>query len=338
MMETAVTHSDTASETHFISNDAEYRKTGVLPVKEENAAEPAKQEPATGALPAKESSEPAEKQAETAAASEAAKHQEQVAQRTSAKERREQLRSEIRELLRERDEISKELDRQKQGNNPPQAEASSATAADAAPVKPKQDDFKTWEEFDAARDDYHDKMADYKAHQAVKTYEASRLQREQQVKLEQQMREVKEKYPEFDDVAIPFGMEIGKDPAIHQAVKKRISDSKVLPELLMVMAGADEAKRQEFLKLSKTDPVAALGEIAVFEYLIKEKLTESKPKAPEKQGPKAPPEPATEVSGKSGAPVDEVEAAQRANDGSPDSFARYKAAANRRDLERARKG
>lgn len=327
-MSTPVVTPDSTTDLHFISQDPEYRKTGVLPQ--------------AVSTPAKEPSEPEKVDATVDADVDHEGESAAVPETAVQEPKKRNAETRIRELVAQTKRLEAQLD---EARRPKETKAESSPApekqpeikADAAPVKPKQDDFKTWEEFDAARDDYHEKMADYKAQQAVKTYEASRAQREQQVKLEQQMREVKEKYPEFDDVAIPFGMEIGKDPAIHQAVKKRISDSNVLPELLMVMAGADEAKRQEFLKLSKTDPVAALGEIAVFEYLIKEKLTESKPKAPEKQAPKAPPEPATEVSGKSGAPVDEVEAATRANDGSPDSFARYKAAANRRDLERARK-
>lgn len=244
----------------------------------------------------------------------------------------------IKQLLEQNKAKDAEIARLKAGTKP-QAESAPAKSVNPleAPKKPKQDDFKTWEEFDAARDDYYEKKASYEAHSAVEGYKQQQVREAGERAIAEKVAEAKKVYPDLDaDKLGVIATEISGDQAMPLMVKQRIGRSTVMPHLLYVLTG-DPAKWDAFRNLAKTDPLAANDELVLMEQLIKQELgkkseatVEEKP-TPEKKVTNAPPPP-REANGKGTVPPDAV-----GNALENDDFEAYKKSKNASDLSRRRK-
>lgn len=207
-------------------------------------------------------------------------------------------------------------------------EPSQELAPPKKPVRPQIKDFdgsagKTVDDYDAAlekyeaeRDEYIEKMAEYKAAITRKEIEAEQSQKEALGKLQKDWSDARERYgEEFDSIAQPVidGM---ADKNVHPAVLQAMRNAKNPLDLLYTIGG-DEAERDAFLQDAKTNPVNAIRKMGVYEYLVAEALKggeKSKPKkAPEKPVTSVPP-PVREVGGSGSSTEEPGVAAARAND------------------------
>lgn len=302
---------------------AEWRTKGI-------SAEPTKKEESATSV------ESAAKPAETVSEPEAEKKQEPRG-KLSAKERAEQLKAENSELQAELDKRAKLRRELAQPDEKKPAESSTVDAK--APVKPKSDDFKTWDEYETARDKYFEDVADYKASKAVADDRVKRAQEVQQKEMQEKWNDGKKRYTDFEKVINPVINTVLSDPQIPAIVKAMVNDSPVIVDLLYTLGG-DANELHEFLQLAKTNPLGAVRKLAITEDLVRQELGKKGTardesgqftKAPEKKSTEAPPPP-SEVSGRGSTPADEVESAAKKDD-----FRTFREAANRRDLQR-RKG
>lgn len=313
---------------------ATWRQKGTLPSKE--SKQPPKTEDSAASTTADE------KTVESAPASEADKAV-TTHKKLTAKERSAQLDAEIAEL---NEKLAKRAELRKQVAQPDDKKTAAPSTAEAkdgkAPVKPKQEDFKTWDEYEEARDKYFEDLADHKAAKAIADDRAARQQEAAQKALQEKVDEGKQRYPDFEKVVAPAAKALMSDPEIPDLVKLMINDSPVFTDLLYVM-GSDPAELSDFLTLAKVKPLDALRKIAVSEELIRQELAGKSEKrrdadgkfksdvVAEKKSTEAPPPP-KEVGGRGAAAGDEVDQAFKNGD-----VRAFRAAQNRRDLER-RKG
>jgi hypothetical protein len=220
-------------------------------------------------------------------------------------------------------------------------------ADEKAPKKPQEKDFKTWEEYEAAKDSYLEEMADYKAQKRLEAYQSQQRQEAAQKEMQSRLDAAKARYGDGSDVTIvETAKAIFQDQAIPGPIREVLNESDVLIDVLYTL-GKDSEGLAEFLELAKSKPGAAMRKAVLIEKLVSEELAKGggKPaagetpernsdgkfvstKPPEKKNTSAPPPP-KETSGRSGPPADEVEGAVKSGD-----FASYRAAANRRDLAR----
>jgi hypothetical protein len=359
--------SSTAAQTFEIPSDPkanlEWRTTGKLPG---NA-------PAGDGKP-KEDSTPSNKNAsddnssETAAASATAPKQEKTKQPTAA-DRLNEVLADLKKAGLTPAEL-KSFKREAQAAAP----TTETTPAKAAPektanpqglekpVKPTMKDtkadgtpkFAAWEDFDAAKDEYHDAMAEYRAKVAVLEDRQARAAEAQQQTLAQKVSEAKARYGDQTEATIGNATrEILGAEGIHLAVKDLIGGSPILVDVMYAL-GSDPADLASFIDLAKSDPAAAIRKFVLLEHLTAEELkgagkgaaaekgagaeaTERgddgkfvSKTAPAKQRPATPPPP-EELNTRGSAPPDPSDAAVRNND-----FRAFKDAEDRKDLARRR--
>jgi hypothetical protein len=211
------------------------------------------------------------------------------------------------------------------------------------PKKPVQDDYATYDLYDAAIDKWHEAVADYRA-------ELKLAERDRKTQAEASAKATTEK---LDAAGKRYGEEskstitetagtVFNDPKIAGPVKALIDDSPVIADLLYTL-GSKADDLQEFVTLARTNPGQAIRKVVLMERLIAEELAKGdKPAAgteagrdasgkftpPAKKVTEAPPPP-KEAGGRSAAPPDPVDRAAAAND-----FTTYRSEANRRDLAR----
>ena len=268
----------------------------------------------------------------------------------NAESRKEELNREIRDLIAKRDQAKQEVEAQPAKKDvKPQAEPSTAQPVDPKrPVKPKAEDFKTWEEVQAADAKYLEDLTDYKAEQKIQEYEQRQRQSAQTQALQVKLDEAKSRY---GDEAEPKIMDTAKtvfdDKAIPIAIKTAIGRSKVMVDALYVM-GSDQNELASFIDLSIKDPLEALRKWYTVEGLVTAELEKSagKPEPkPETNGntperdedgkflpariAKKAPAPPTELGGSSSPPGDERDRA--AASGNVRAFMQD---GNRRDIAR----
>lgn len=357
------------------TNDVEYaewRQTGKLPPKKEAAAasqdEPTNKDEAAASDKSSEAKKP-----KLAPDPESGNQEPHKKGKLSAKERGAQVDDEIADLeqkLARRAELRRQLnepaDEKKAETSTAKSDAKKEEAPKGleAPVKPKWDDFKDkengYELFDAAKDDYFDKLSDYKADKKLADYEARQQQNAEIKAFVEKVETAGKRYSDFDAKKLDEAAgKIVADNTISPVVKDMFRDSSVMVDVLYVMS-RDAEKFDEFLVLARTNPTKALREFAVTENLVMEELggkpAAKKPAGTEKQEPtrdatgkfqktdvdededeqppnKAPekkitaaPPPADEVGTRGSAPTDAVASAAKRND-----FQAFRNAANRRD-------
>lgn len=232
------------------------------------------------------------------------------------------------------------------------------------PVKPTMQDkkadgtlkFAGWEEFDEAKDQYHEEMAAYKAKLAVLGDRQERAAEAQQQRLAAKLSDARTRYGDHTDGTIGeatraiMSPETGVPPLIQQF----LNESPVLVDAMYVM-GSKDGDVAAFIELARTDPGAALRKFALIEHLVEQELagakTTDKPadkaqrgedgklvagqsdtadKTPVNKKPPAPPPP-EELNTRGSAPSDAIATAVKNND-----FASFKATEDRLDLARRR--
>jgi len=312
---------------------AEWRQTGKLPGDPKD--KPSKEDSAPSKSSADEESE------KGAPAPEAGKPR-QI--RTNAETRKEELNREIRDLLSKRDQLRKEVE---PGKPDVKAEPSPAPAEPESkrPVKPKQDDYDSWEQYDAAKDKYDEDLADWKAAQKIEEYEQRQRQEVQTREMQNRLNEAKERYgAEAEEKVLGTAKTVFNDQQVPPAIKTALGRSEVLVDALYVM-GSDAAELDQFLDLAKKDPLEALRKWFTVEALVKEELGTSAKAAPargadgkflpekpiEKPARQRPPAPPTELNGSSSPPGD-----VRASAAEKGDFRSFKQDADRRDIARIR--
>jgi hypothetical protein len=316
-----------------------------------------------------------------APASEAGKQTER--RRSTAEDRKAQLNREIQDLLKKRDSLRAEA-----GEKPTSTPESSTgnQAADKTqqapqvapqvkdedivfpdlkkpekPQKPNSDNFKSWDDYEKAREEYQDKlvdyseqMAEYRAEHKLRVRDLRTARTAAQEKIDRDFAEAGKRYADFDTVAGPTLKTIITDRAIHDDVKNLIGISPVFADLVYTIGG-NKGEAEKFLELARKDRIGAIRKIVILEGLIQAELTKNasgKGKASATTDDDAgagerdergrftgapnrvsnAPEPPDEVGGRGTATTDESERAFKRND-----FRAFMDAENRRDLER-RKG
>jgi hypothetical protein len=316
---------------------AEWRNTGKLP----GDPKPSKDESA----PSKSSAD--DESGKAAPASEAGKGKRQ--ERTNADTRKEELNREIRELLAMREQLRQDV---APGKKDVKAESSTAPEAHAPealkrPVKPKQDEFDSWDAFEAAQDKYLEDLADFKAAARIEEHTQRQRQEATQREMQQRLDAARERYGEEAEPKITeTAKTIFSDAGVPPAIKTALGRSEVLVDALYVM-GSDAKEFSAFLDLAKKDPLEALRKWFTVEGLVKEELSgKAAPKAesagapprgpdgkflPEKPVKKSAPAPPVELNGNASPPGDESERAAHSGD-----FRAFKHDRDRKDLLRYR--
>ena len=167
------------------------------------------------------------------------------------------------------------------GKDAKPAQEKTATQEEKPPVKPKLADFKTWEEFDEAKDKYHEDLAKFESKKAVENYKAEHKQQSQQQTIADgwaaQCAEAEKEFADFKEVA--FSSDVPMSDAMMQAIVTSEFGAKVAYEL---GKDPDEAER-----ISKLSPVAAIREIGKIESRIAGKTPAAEDKDKEDDVPPA---------------------------------------------------
>jgi hypothetical protein len=207
------------------------------------------------------------------------------------------------------------------------------------PVRPKQENFKTWDEYQQADDKYLEDLADWKAAQKLEEHTAKLREQAAVESMQTRLNEAKSRYgEEAEPKVLDTAKTVFEDQKVAPAIKAAIGRSKVLVDALYVM-GSDATELASFVELARTDPLEALRKWFTVEALVQQELGKQKPE-PEETPPRAAdgkfqpvrksaPAPPTELNGNSSPPGDERERA--ANTGNVRAFF---AEGNRRDMQR----
>lgn len=349
---------------------AEWRQTGKTPEPKSAAAESTT--PKEAPAPSKESSAASQDAGKGAPASEAGSHK-QEPKRGNAETRLNEILADLKTAgltpaeLKTFKRAAQQDAAASSGEKDGKTASSPASEAPKGLEPPQKPDFKnwtgTWEELEAAKDDYAEKLAEYKAQKAVRDYAMQQANAAQAKELTGKVQEAQKRYGDEAAGTIQGTAKtiFAPDSGVPQVVKAIINDSPVLVDLLYVM-GSKPAELQEFLESAKTNPGAALRKVVLVEKLVQEELAKGSSgkepaagesgssterdengrfqssAAPAKKPSKAPPPPA-EMGGHGSPPPDPVDSAATAyaTSGDPDAFRRFREAANRRDLA-ARRG
>jgi hypothetical protein len=160
-------------------------------------------------------------------------------------------------------------------------------AADGRPEKPKLEHFESYDKWEDAKDEYMEKLADWKVDQREK--QRSEQFRQQQAQQQAQavaktfnerLAAAKARIADFDDVV--QGAIADHDVQISRAMSEAITESEQGPDVVYYLAKhPDEAKR-----ISALSPLAAAREIGKIEVKV---APEAEPDKPAKTVSKAPP-------------------------------------------------
>lgn len=319
---------------------AEFLKTGVMPETKADPS-PAKEHPANGDKP----------EGKTAPASEPGDKQEP--RRSNADTRLNELLDDLREagLTPKALKSFKQDYKRAEAAEPARQETPSKPTEGLdefglkIPIRPKAADYegKTWAEYEAAKDQFSDEQADYKASRKLEEFKVSQRNESAQKELDGKLAEAEKRYGEEAKGTISKAAStIFNDAKIPGAVKALVNDSPVLTDLLYVL-GSKEEDMADFIQSAQASPGAAIRKLVLIEKLVIEELAKSGKsdtdrgedgkfqKAPEKKLTAAPPPP-KEVDGTKAAPPDASEAAYKRGDARA-----YIEAENLREL-RQRKG
>lgn len=329
----------------MLPTDSEYRKTG-----KPSAVEPAPKADSTPATSSEPSSE-----GETETASEAATDTKQD-KRSEPKPPRSTADSRLRELLDDlkRAGLSpaelKSFKRDAQREAEPKSDERSSSASapehtdkpaakqptyeDQHP-KPKLEDFDSIEAHTEALTDWKLDKREFERSQREAAEAQSKAIREK-------LADANSRYGEGAETSIRSAAKsIAESADVHPAVKSVLTDSAVLADVLYTL-NSKEGELASFIQLAKENPNAAIRKAVLLEHLISQELSKGAPseterdesgkfvaQKPAKKVTEAPPPP-REASGRNAAPPDDVASASKTLD-----FAAYRAAQNRRDLQRS---
>jgi len=325
-----------APEALQVPHDAEgylqWRMTGEIP------EQPKKAESAAADAPKEEKSE-AKSEAAAKPESETGGQEHKKGGKKSAEERIAQLTARTKELEARLEAASKPEATKANEKAEPAAKPQEKLEA---PKKPLLKDFKSYDEYETAKDKYYEDLADYRAALKLAEFRQQQVQQAKSQELQTKLTDARARYENADAVIAPAAKSIMEDAQIPGVVKAMVDDSPVMIDLLYVL-GSKAEELSQFVTLAKTQPLAAMRTVAAMEQMIQAELgkseqnrgadgkfSKSEEKAPEKKETKAPPP--EKVLGGGSPPADEAEAALKAG-----NFREFKRIENQRDLER-RKG
>jgi hypothetical protein len=305
-------------ETPTLAEYARYRTDGELPERFKQADTPAEAAPATSEGDEPESvpeAEPEEQQQEKP------KHG-----KLSAEDRIAQLEATIAKIKR-----GAGLERKTEVApvNQPQPQAQPTQQQYAHPKPTVEDKNPDGTAKYATYEDYVESLGRWAAKEERSTWERENAVRQQQREISEKIAEARERYEDFDEVAIPAITKVVGSQSVSPAAKAMLNDSDVLPDLAYVIGG-DAQTLEDFLKMP---PGKQLRYIAVTEALIKGELGDDEPET--QAGAKPPAKPQT-AAPKPPSPVGG--ASSRAFDVSDESLSPEEWMRKRNaDLERKRK-
>jgi hypothetical protein len=266
--------------------------------------------------------------------------------------------SELKTFRREAQQAQSTTQTQQQppaATTPPEKTANPAVAvnADAPPKPPVMSDFDDWDKFSEAQTKYWEQLADHRAAAKLAEYQRSLQMNQAAERMNAALADARARYGEGSDTLIAqTANAVMGDPGIHESIKA-VFQSSARPVDLLHFMGSQPQDFAAWLQLAKTNPADALRKAALIEHYVLGELQQQegsngaaagadRPRdpsgkfaamttAPAKKPTTAPPPP-REAGGRNGAAPDEVAHAAEAGD-----FARFRSAANRRDMAK-RKG
>jgi hypothetical protein len=143
------------------------------------------------------------------------------------------------------------------------------------PTKPKSDDFKTYEEYEDARDKYFEEMADYKAAKKFQEFQVEQARNAAYQSVQNKLNEAKARYvddPSAVETISATSRTLVSDQQIPLAVKSIIDQSEVWPDIVYTL-GSKPEELQAFIKLGKENPDAAIRKAVLIEHLITQELS-----------------------------------------------------------------
>jgi hypothetical protein len=323
---------------------AEWRQTGKLPGDKQD-----KQPKDADSEPAKESADGEEPEEKHAPAPEAGSKQER--RRDTAADRLQEILGDLKRAGLSPSEL-KTFKRELQQQQQPQAQTPQTSVNPPAqaqqpqpePLKePKLEDFKTWEEFQAADRKYFREMARQEAREEFRQQLAQQAQAAAAQAAGQRLADAKQRYgEEAESSIVSAARQVFSDQQIPPVIKAIVNDSPVIADLLYVM-GSNQSDFDQFLQLAKTNPGEALRKAVLLEQLVKDELQKQSSsngataerdesgqfvskKPPAKKVSEAPP-PASEVSSRSSPPKDASQAAFERGD-----FRAFRNEENRKEM------
>jgi hypothetical protein len=245
----------------------------------------------------------------------------------TGEDRKVELAAEIKELLRQRAELKTEPVVKVAEPAPAavvqQAEAPKPAAAGDAPVKPKLDDFPTFEEFDIAKDAWTQAMIVHGIAKAETARGEADAQAKRNKTWEDRKIAAREEFDDFDQVA--FQKETPISTVMEAFMKRSDQEARILYKL--GENGGAEGKRISAMP-DAFDQVEAMSEL---KRSLAGGAAPIKKEIPPVKKHTAAPAPATNLGGNTGEPADAAEAALAAHD-----FTNYMAKENARELKAAR--
>jgi hypothetical protein len=224
---------------------------------------------------------------------------------------------------------------------PEHTDKPAADATNKAPKRPRLDEWTgTMGEYEEAVDKFYDELTDYK----LNHLKLEEQQREQRKQLVAKIADATTRYGDTAESTITFTANSLFTADIHPAVKQLVDQSPVVVDLCYVL-GTRDGELQSLIEQGKSNPTEAIRRVVLLEQLVKEELGKSAPPergddgkfraaeaeaetVPVKKASRAPAPPA-EVSGRGTTPADPQQQAIKQND-----FAAFRAAGNRREIER----
>lgn len=249
-------------------------------------------------LPGKPADPPPAKADPAASAAEPSKQDNVSKGRKTADEQKAVLKAEFDKLYKERTDLRAEIEQlrdekgrfAKQGEPaaPPPAQAKPTAKIDGKPVKPKQEDFtdKTWGEYEDAKDQYYEDLADWKAEQKL-------IEREQKAEAKKREDAIKDRWaprikagdkewPDFRVVALnPDLIKLCQGGAISEFLDESENGHKLLYELGSDMENAE--------RIASLKPLQQFRELTKLEASLSGAKTPDKPVLPNKVSSASPP-------------------------------------------------
>ena len=143
----------------------------------------------------------------------------------------------------------------------------------------------------ASYEDYVKDAIQWGVQQGIREQMRQIQENQSRAQLAESVKQARERYEDFDTVGLPVADRLLGDTQISPALKARINNSKVLPDLLYTIGGNAEFQ-ERFLTTMRTDPEAARDAIAVMERDIQERVAKpQKMEVPVRRGPEKAPEP-----------------------------------------------
>lgn len=251
--------------------------------------------------------------------------------------RKSQLADEIQQLLRQRAEIRRDLERAQAERGVKPTESPAEPKAGAGLKKPRAEDYadKTWEEYEAARDKYYEDLAEAKAKAAV---EADRRERQAEAQRQVHQKRNQEIESNWSKRSSEYRKNHPEAKDFDAAIRAMV-ESELIPEnsyLDQWILNSDNGPALAYHFATNPDDILRIGEltaIAASRELAKLELSlGTKTPAPTQQKTTVLPNPPTNVSARATPPGDEAEAAYQGG-----GFRKWMEIENRRELA-ARKG